>query len=34
VLQEYRRRSRDELMSTLLDELKQKAEIRKNKNLY
>ena len=33
VLQEYRRRSRDELMSTLLDELKQKAEIRKNKNL-
>ena len=34
VLKEYRRRSRDELMSTLLDELKQKAEIRKNKNLY
>ena len=33
VLQEYRRRSRDELLSTLLDELKQKAEIRKNKNL-
>ena len=33
VLKEYRRRSRDELLSTLLDELKQKAEIRKNKNL-
>jgi len=33
VLQEYRRRSRDELLSTLLDELKQKADIRKNKNL-
>ena len=33
VLQEYRRRSRDELLSTLLDELKQKADIKKNVNL-
>ena len=33
VLQEYRRRSRDELLLTLLDELKQKADIKKNVNI-
>ena len=33
VLQEYRRRSRDELLSSLLDELKQQADIKKNVNL-